>query len=352
MASPLPTTKNNLSNYAPSTDQVVREVDIAHSPTMPSVETVGSTLSEPSAVDDYRSDNEESESEENDSSDGLQSSDPSNDGSTVGALMPDPFMELLQSMNRLTLNRLDLGEYDRGERRLIDQERCRRKALGPVLPVTVAAAERKKRKRARRNQRRAVRAEYDGRHLHEHLVMALEEEDGDGIPAYDLVYDSDLGDTTPRVHYGNRENKALFLCYACRPTRRQQDEQRRAVSTKRIPRVWTSSVVFTEYWLVSHDTDPIDSTPTPTDTADTADTTRYRVVIHAQKCRCCERYIKPKLMPKKFVHKTIQAFNLWTGRRNWVHDAADDYLNLHRSVGQHDSTRCHGCEIGRCRRLC
>lgn len=371
MASSSPTTDNNPPTSTKPTlaNQVVLEVDISDSPTAtaPLPETASSTLSSTFTQDHSESDMTDSESEEA-SSDEPQHSDPSHD--EPSAVMPEQaFTELLQSMNRLTLNRLDLGDYDQGERRLIDRERCRRKALqGPrtsMQPLTLDALERRKKKRARKNNKKSAKAEYDGEHLHEYLtdaVAAASADDDDNsydrAPAYDLVYAPDLGDGSPGVRYGHRENKALFFCYVCRPTQRQQDQQRRAPGGKKNPRVWTSSVVFTEYWICPPSSLSSSSSSSSSDlgtTPSATDPTRYKVLIHSQKCRCCERYIQPKLMPKKFVQRTLWAFDLWTGRRDRIHGEGQGGaggMDQNRSAGPpHDSTRCHGCEIGKCRRV-
>ncbi|KAG0050521.1 hypothetical protein BGZ83_004683 [Gryganskiella cystojenkinii] len=275
-----------------------------------------------------------------------------------GASSINEFSEMLRAMDRLTLNHLNMMDYDRSERRLIEEERVFRKTQ---RQVQAEAAKKQKNKKKGKNQRRGLKGEYDGEYLHEHFVNAV----GADGSKYELVYDHDLQDGQPMVHYGDRENFARFFCYTCPPTRGQRKQQTNTgsgLSSKRIPRVWVSGVVFTEYWITTDNNKNTQgrtrlgtrslasSTLSQVTDADPSSSffsvTRYRILIHAQKCQVCDRYCKPKVKTSKFVRKTLSSFDLWTNKRDRVQDETDDKRKL---TQPHDYDRCHGCLSGKCR---
>lgn len=71
-------------------------------------------------------------------------------------------------------------------------------------------------------------------------------------------------------------------------------------------------------------------------------TNTYRAEIYGQKCKRCSKYGKLELDVEKYVAKVLDAFELWRGLRE---ARAPEH---HASTGPHESSLCHGCELGYC----
>lgn len=71
-------------------------------------------------------------------------------------------------------------------------------------------------------------------------------------------------------------------------------------------------------------------------------TNTYRAVFHGQQCKRCNKYGKLELDVEKYVERVLDTFELWRGLR------AARTPDPHVTTGPHDSSRCHGCELGIC----
>ncbi|ORZ07546.1 hypothetical protein BCR41DRAFT_326469, partial [Lobosporangium transversale] len=71
----------------------------------------------------------------------------------------------------------------------------------------------------------------------------------------------------------------------------------------------------------------------------------YKVILHAQKCRQCERYAKPIVDPEAYAQRVVFVLDLWLGLRERI-ESTESGL---KTRGPHDINRCHGCAVGECK---
>ncbi|KAF8938486.1 hypothetical protein BGZ58_000803 [Dissophora ornata] len=226
----------------------------------------------------------------------------------------ETFRGTLLAMDKPGLNLLKIAEYPKWARRVMNDERCRRKGQGGVtdqaakkekstasISVEATPPPRGGHSSNRSRKTAASREEVDGAYLHE----ALAKEAG-----YTLVYDENLK-VGKDGRYGGRSIVGKFTCTKCRPKN---------------PRVWNSGIIATELWLSTSN--------------------RYRTLLHSQKCKACNNYAEPEVDIDNYVYKVVRAFDLWKDLRE------PELRNPGESIitAPHDSERCHGCEIGICRK--
>ncbi|KAF8981464.1 hypothetical protein BGZ52_002830 [Haplosporangium bisporale] len=145
-----------------------------------------------------------------------------------------------------------------------------------------------------------AREEAEGDYLHSAVLLRAD---------YDLTYDKSLSKSTT-VRYGTRSVVGQFVCTACQSHR---------------PKMWISGVVCAELWF-------------------SPGTSRYRTLLHSQRCKRCNRYAEPELDRDNYVHKIIRALDLWKGLRQPALSSPKNHVR----TGPHDSQRCHGCLKGVC----
>jgi hypothetical protein len=221
------------------------------------------------------------------------------------------FYDTLVAMETGDLKKLEIATYPKWARRVIDAERCRRKAQAGT--DTALSSEERKRivavgthksqgqrseKEKKEKKKRMARGEVDGEHLHD----AVAEE-----APFSLVYDTNL--LKDRKERGVRFMVGTFTCTHC--------------SSKK-PHAWISGKIATQLWFDN-----------PTD--------RYRVLVNCQKCNRCNRYTEPVIDEDKYSKKVVDAITLWKGLRERGVGSRD-----RKKTGPHDETRCRGCEKGIC----
>ncbi|KAG0236202.1 hypothetical protein B0O80DRAFT_446804 [Mortierella sp. GBAus27b] len=280
------------------------------------------------------------------------------------------FLDNLLDMNASAVRRLDILLYPKWARRVLNDERCRRRRDGAQSQPTAEEKDQtialvlkqysatsvkdeankedddenedddqeddeddqdgeedeedgEEDEDEEDNEEEEASPDGEGEYLHDQLAQgALAYE----IP-FDLHYDRDLGDDGDgeydhpskgrrrRIRYGERSMFGSFTCRSC------------TLKNHGHAHLWYSGMISTQLWL-------------------SLDDKRYRIVINFQKCRRCESYVKPKLDEEKFVNKVIRAFTLWLGLR----EAEDGWQDDQRLTQPHDQERCRGCEKGVCKR--
>ncbi|KAF9361032.1 hypothetical protein BGX26_006354 [Mortierella sp. AD094] len=224
------------------------------------------------------------------------------------------FYDELLDMETADLNMLQIGDYPKWARRVLNAERCRRKENGGsadrpskkvknrIISLGIGSSDSSNNPSFRRSRKPAEIEEIDGAYLHESIATEA---------SYDLAYDDSLEDSMKFVRYGERSVVGNFTCNYCRPGN---------------PRGWVSGVISTELWLY------------------TRSPSRYRTLIHSQKCKRCNHYAEPEVDFDNYVRKVVSAFDLWKGLR------VAEEPEYRKPTAPHDSERCHGCEIGVCQK--
>ncbi|KAF9544723.1 hypothetical protein EC957_011729 [Mortierella hygrophila] len=140
--------------------------------------------------------------------------------------------------------------------------------------------------------------EFDGSYLHADVARK---------PNSCYNYDENLTELACGRH-GSRGIVGNFVCKTCNP-----------------PHKWHSVTICTELLLASND--------------------RYRTILHAQQCRRCETYVKPKVDRGNYAKKIVSGLDLWTGRRERLEPTGD-----FKDTDPHDEERCHYCQTRKRRR--
>ncbi|KAF9102968.1 hypothetical protein BGX27_010793 [Mortierella sp. AM989] len=225
------------------------------------------------------------------------------------------FYDDLLDMDTPEMNMLRIDSFPKWARRVLNEERCRRKEHGGAVvqpskkvkkriislgagPAT-SSNNRSSRKKRNQDPEQEVK-EFDGFYLHKWLTAEAE---------YDLKYDKSLTQVKS-VKYGERSIIGQFTCTKCRPNKRGG---------------WKSGIISTELWLSTSDN-------------------RYRTQLNAQQCRGCESYAVPEVDVDNYTRKVISAFDLWKGLR--YAEARTEY----KRTAPHDTKRCYGCKKKVCSR--
>ncbi|KAF9544722.1 hypothetical protein EC957_011728 [Mortierella hygrophila] len=143
--------------------------------------------------------------------------------------------------------------------------------------------------------------EFDGADLHAAVIR------GSG---HRYKYNQQLSNDTSDRPGQSRFIVGSFTCTRCSRTRSH---------------TWHSGVICTEIFFTLDD--------------------RYRTILHAQQCRRCQAYVKPEVDEDNYVKKIVSALDLWSGRRERLESTGD-----FKETDPHDEERCHGCQIGVCKR--
>ncbi|KAG0042893.1 hypothetical protein BGZ83_012059 [Gryganskiella cystojenkinii] len=190
----------------------------------------------------------------------------------------------------------------------------------------------------------------DGRHLHDALVLAaLDPRLTILSKDCEIVYDEDLIEytsyflgPTAGCRRQSREMKGRFECLTCTVGDKDKDKTNNVQRKRDGPRNWDSNVIFTEFWYRNHRVNPQSLS------RGIKDTFSYRSLIHSQRCRGCEKYMKAILDPVVYIDRALKAIEIWSGRRKPIERDEEEEEEGDRRP--HDRDRCHGCDIGRCRK--
>lgn len=132
----------------------------------------------------------------------------------------------------------------------------------------------------------------DGYHLHSELAKVA------STFGYKLEYDRDLQASRPSFDQHGRNMSALFTCSnGCQDTVRPN-----------LPRTWSSSVLFTEFWFSSG----YEGMSHPV---------RYRSSSHSQICSQCNHFAEPELLVDKYISIAMSCID------RWIHGEKDDAVN-------------------------
>ncbi|KAF9917233.1 hypothetical protein BX616_001615 [Lobosporangium transversale] len=71
----------------------------------------------------------------------------------------------------------------------------------------------------------------------------------------------------------------------------------------------------------------------------------YKVTLYAQSCRKCERYMVPAVDAESYCKRVCSALDLWKDVRDKIICDRGPFITL----GPHQSSRCYGCKVGKCR---
>ncbi|KAK3826157.1 MAG: zinc-binding domain-containing protein [Benniella sp.] len=216
------------------------------------------------------------------------------------------FYDSLVGMGAGDLNMLLIGAYPKWARKVLNEERCRRKNQGGT-DTAPSSQERKRiialgtpksqgQSNKKGKKKKAAQDELDGEYLHSAVSAEA---------SFNLVYNANL-------QRGEEQRATLpmvgtFACTHC--------------SSKG----WHSGNVATQVWFEKS-------------------TDRYRTLINCQKCKKCNQYAEPVMDVHIYVERLLSKFYLWKGLRDPIIPPDDD-----KSTGPHDSERCRGCEKGVCR---
>ncbi|KAF9899418.1 hypothetical protein BX616_003049 [Lobosporangium transversale] len=239
------------------------------------------------------------------------------------------FYSLLLTQERHEINRFPLQDYPTWARRVVHAERKRYKDKGTDKPTKAdrkmvldfgegissqlsqpndnqqasvdsnqqpSVKEKKKKKKKKKKEKGPGQGEYDAEYLHTHVADEA---------AYPIVYSKNCRQS----HERTMKSWGHFIC------KTEECEENE----------WKSAIIACHLIF-------------------SRSNISYKVTLHAQKCRQCERYAEPIVDPEAYARQVVHVLDLWMHLREREEPTGS---GVH-TRGPHDIARCHGCEVGQC----